>query len=254
MVVSVKLMRPRFFFAASMPLRIACGTSFALPEPYPTTPAPGSPTTTSAANDMFLPPLTTLVTRLIATTWSFRLYCPASSFLFSVAIRFLISFWPAYAAPKNLKLETGFARCIGEGLHASVIEIPATIEHNLLDALFLRALRNQLAHLLRCRHIATCLQLRGLGRCGNNCDALCIVNHLGINVVQRAIHVQARPLRRADNLGANAVMDALANFVSVSLRNHFLSSFLVAEPPCGPVRFINLASIEILRRATRSSG
>jgi hypothetical protein len=74
-----------------MPLRIACGTSFALPEPYPTTPEAGSPTTTSAANDMFLPPLTTFVTRLMATTWSFRLYCPASSFFLSVAIRFLIS-------------------------------------------------------------------------------------------------------------------------------------------------------------------
>src|SRR6185369_13672381 len=58
----------RFFFADSIPLRIACGTSLALPLPYPTTPEPGSPTTTSAANDMFLPPLTTLVTRLMLTT------------------------------------------------------------------------------------------------------------------------------------------------------------------------------------------
>src|ERR1043166_9028705 len=67
--VLLRLTRTRFFLADSIPLRMACGTSLALPEPYPTTPALGSPTTTSAANDMFLPPLTTLVTRLMATTW-----------------------------------------------------------------------------------------------------------------------------------------------------------------------------------------
>src|SRR6476646_4647756 len=72
MLVCVRFTRTRFFLADSIPLRMACGTSLALPEPYPTTPALGSPTTTSAANDMFLPPLTTLVTRLMATTWSFN--------------------------------------------------------------------------------------------------------------------------------------------------------------------------------------
>jgi hypothetical protein len=30
--------------------------------------------------------LTTLVTRLIETTWSFKLYCPASSFFLIIAI------------------------------------------------------------------------------------------------------------------------------------------------------------------------
>src|SRR6185369_16797518 len=70
--VLLRLTRIRFFLADSIPLRMACGTSLALPDPYPTTPALGSPTTTSAANDMFLPPLTTLVTRLMATTWSFN--------------------------------------------------------------------------------------------------------------------------------------------------------------------------------------
>src|SRR2546425_108051 len=58
------------FFNASNPLRMAWGTSFAFPEPYPTTAALGSPTTTRAAKERFLPPLTTLVTRLMATTWS----------------------------------------------------------------------------------------------------------------------------------------------------------------------------------------
>src|SRR6185503_3089009 len=63
--------RIRFFFAASTAFLIAKGTSRALPVPKPTCP-PSSPTTTSAANERFLPPLTTFVTRLMEITWSFR--------------------------------------------------------------------------------------------------------------------------------------------------------------------------------------
>src|SRR5580692_2541510 len=93
--VCVRLIRIRFFLADSIPLRIACGTSLALPDPNPTTAAEGSPTTTSAANDIFLPPLTTFVTRLIETTWSFNWNEPASSFLVTLGIQnpFLICNW-----------------------------------------------------------------------------------------------------------------------------------------------------------------
>src|SRR6267154_6452573 len=89
--VCVRFTLIRFFFADSIALRIACGTSLALPAPWPTTAADGSPTTTSAANERFLPPLTTLVTRLMATTWSFSWYEPASSFLIIVGILTLVS-------------------------------------------------------------------------------------------------------------------------------------------------------------------
>ena len=58
-----------FFLAISIPFLIAAGTSLALPEPKPTRPLP-SPTTTSAEKLKFLPPLTTLVTRLMWTTLS----------------------------------------------------------------------------------------------------------------------------------------------------------------------------------------
>src|ERR1019366_8425126 len=71
-VFSSRWTRRRFFFAASIPLRIAEGTSLALPTPNPTTRAEESPTTTRAEKLMFLPPLTTFVTRLIASTFSFR--------------------------------------------------------------------------------------------------------------------------------------------------------------------------------------
>ena len=56
-------------FAESVALRIASGTSRALPEPSPTRPFL-SPTTTSAAKAKRRPPFTTLATRLIATSLS----------------------------------------------------------------------------------------------------------------------------------------------------------------------------------------
>src|SRR4030081_3576971 len=102
MLVCVRLTLIRFFLADSIALRMACGTSLALPEPWPTTAADGSPTTTSAAKERFLPPLTTLVTRLMATTWSLSWYEPASSFFMTVGIlnsRFLCRLLAGRASP-----------------------------------------------------------------------------------------------------------------------------------------------------------
>ena len=78
MVVARTFTLRRFFLAASMPFLIAAGTSLALPVPNPTIFAAGSPTTTRAEKLRFLPPLTTLVTRLMETTCSFRFRLPAS--------------------------------------------------------------------------------------------------------------------------------------------------------------------------------
>src|SRR4030042_6422404 len=58
-----------FFLAFSMPLRIASGTSWALPRPAPTDPFP-SPTTTMALNRKRRPPFTTLAVLFIAITLS----------------------------------------------------------------------------------------------------------------------------------------------------------------------------------------
>src|SRR6185437_4039590 len=100
-------MRRRFFFAASIPLRIAEGTSFALPTPNPTTRAEESPTTTRAEKLMFLPPLTTLVTRLIATTFSFRFNdCGSTRFTTVVAI----TTPPPLPAPHRRALSPGHGR------------------------------------------------------------------------------------------------------------------------------------------------
>src|SRR5579864_3053950 len=122
MVVLSTLMWRRFFLADSIPLRIADGTSLALPTPQPTTLAEGSPITTKAEKLRFLPPFTTLVTRLMATTCSFRLRVAGS-------MRFTIAIW--------LELQSGGARRLSQRLDAAVILISAAVEHHLLDALLL---------------------------------------------------------------------------------------------------------------------
>ena len=59
--------RNKFFLASSVPFWIARGTSFALPYPRPTWPAP-SPITTSAVKEKRRPPFTTFATRLMSIT------------------------------------------------------------------------------------------------------------------------------------------------------------------------------------------
>src|ERR1700679_2625329 len=145
--------------------------------------------TTSAAKDMFLPPLTTLVTRLIETTSSLRLSRFASSFFFITAIC-CPSFWLPRSCPRarpKLKLEfqTGLARCLGKRLHATVVKVSATIKDHLLDALFLRALSDELADRLGRSHVtAVCfaigIVLLAERRCGDQGDAVEVVDELRI--------------------------------------------------------------------------
>jgi hypothetical protein len=72
--------------------------------------------------------------------------------------------------------------------------------------------------------------------------ALLVVDHLRVDVVQRAVDVQPRPLPGAGQLAADARVNALADCVSLGLRNHGLS-FLSAEPPCGPVRLFSVVQV-----------
>src|SRR3954447_9190443 len=113
--------RIRFFFAASIAFLMADGTSFALPMPKPTTPWP-SPTTTRALKLRFLPPLTTLVTRLIETTLSLMSSCDGS-------IRSRVRI-------RLLEFQSCFARGVRHGANAPVIEEAAAVEDHARDALF----------------------------------------------------------------------------------------------------------------------
>ena len=88
----------RFLIASSFPLRIASGISVAFPRPAPTWPFM-SPTTTKAVKRMLRPPLTTLVTRLMVTTFS------VNSMLLTSMIVFLM-----YVSP-FLEIQASFSGC-----------------------------------------------------------------------------------------------------------------------------------------------
>ena len=144
MVVPAIGTRTSAFFAASIAFLMAEGTSLALPIPKPTTPCP-SPMTTSALKLRFLPPLTTFVTRLMVTTVSF------SS---SVGRVDLFARVHHVSQCPCLELQPGFARRVGDGAHAAVIQIAAAIEHHPRDALVLEPLGDHLAERLGARQVA----------------------------------------------------------------------------------------------------
>src|SRR5699024_642045 len=123
-----------FFLAASRPLRIASGTSPALPMPKPMVPLP-SPTTTRALNFITRPPLTVLDTRLMATTFSSM---PSST------SRFLLSI-----VSSSLQLQAALTGALGQSFHAAVIHKATAIEHDGLDAFGQSLLGDHLTDLVR---------------------------------------------------------------------------------------------------------
>src|SRR5919205_592181 len=100
-----------------------------------------SPTTTSAVNENRRPPLTTLATRLISTTRSWR-------------SRPELETERSGAAMKSLSLESqaALAGALGEGLDAAVVLVAAAVEHRGVDAGGLGTLGEQAARVGRLLH------------------------------------------------------------------------------------------------------
>src|SRR5260370_9121606 len=121
-----------------MPFLMAMGTSRALPIPNPAWPC-WSPTTTSAEKLRFLPPLTTLVTRLMATTSSFKFAMLTSR------CRRTDKMSLSCCLDISLELQPRFPGRIAERLYAPVELIPAAIKHHLLDLRTARPPRNRIA-------------------------------------------------------------------------------------------------------------
>src|SRR3954465_2610034 len=214
--------RIRFFFAASMPFLMAEGTSFALPMPKPTTPWP-SPTTTSALKLRFLPPLTTLVTRLIDTTLSLMSSCDGS---IRSRVRILL-----------LEFQSRFARSVGHGADPPVVQEPAAVEYHALDALLDRALGDRLADRLRTLQIAAAPRLvertldgRLDGRGRHQRFAAEVVDHLRVDVRHAAEHAQTRPLLGPGDPLALPQLDPDAPVV-LGLDSHRLSPLPSALSP-----------------------
>src|SRR5215510_2178311 len=148
--------RVKLRLADSVALRIASGTSRALPWPKPARPF-WSPITTSAAKPKRLPPLTTFATRLMWTSLSTNSLSRSSRSLLrsrpprsrSPAMVFS-NLWGRVPLSSlkfqiSLEAEPAFARGIRERLDAPVEQIAAAVEHDFLDTLLHGALGKQLA-------------------------------------------------------------------------------------------------------------
>src|ERR1700679_3966645 len=85
-----------------------------------------SPTTTSAVNENRRPPLTTLATRLISTTRSWRSR-PAGLTVLSMRIG-------REGKQRSSDRQARFARPLGERLHVAVVLVAAAIEHGRRDS------------------------------------------------------------------------------------------------------------------------
>src|SRR5919108_3200046 len=132
-VVSRSGTKIRSFLACSTAFRIASGTSCALPSPTPTWPRP-SPTTTRAVNENRRPPLTTLATRLMDTTRSWRSRPAGETERSGAGMR-----------ATTLEGKPALAGTLGQGLDAAVIAVAAAVEDRRLDAGGLRPLGDQRA-------------------------------------------------------------------------------------------------------------
>src|SRR5919197_3544594 len=191
--------RKRFFLAFSPPLRMASGTSLALPSPTPTWPAP-SPTTTSAAKEKRRPPFTTLATRLMLTTRSVR----SRSFGFKGVV-------VAIADPKlTSEFEARVARGVGHRGDPAVIGEPVAVEHHLLHLGGLALLRDQLAHPLGVGLLVAVraggFELLGGGGGRDHRLAAAVVHHLRVDVLEALVDGEPRALQSSGHLFADALL------------------------------------------------
>src|ERR1700712_2240675 len=100
-----------------------------------------------------------------------------------------------------------------------MVEIAATVEHDLFDALLLGALCDQFANLCSGCDVSTIVFLFTLfahGGGGGDGDSVEIVDELGVDVIERAVDVEARALGGAGHLLADARVDALADDVALT--------------------------------------
>src|SRR5258708_6181764 len=189
---------------------MASGTSRALPWPKPTRPF-WSPTTTSAAKPKRRPPFTTLATRLMWTSLSTNSLSRSSRRWGSRAISLCHFIGPTRSLSGFSEVQSAFARRLGQSLDPAVVEVTAAVEHHVLDALFLGALRDQLADRLGGVDAGAGLQafarrLLDRGRRSQR-DTLVVVDHRGVEVLGGAEHGKPfAPARRTAQRAADAAL------------------------------------------------
>src|SRR5512143_2610237 len=146
------------------------------------------------------------------TTWSFSSRLPTSIFSAMNLIGSLA---------RALELQPRLAGRVRQGLDAAVVLEAAAIEHDGGDALLLGAAGDQPADLARRRHVAAALQLRleVLVERGGGAQRApgVVVDQLGVDLGPAAEHGEPRPLRRAAQLLADALVEPGPRFL---LRSH----------------------------------
>src|SRR5438876_3363345 len=237
MVVSLSGTSTRSFLACSTDLRMASGTSRAFPNPTPTWPWP-SPTTTSAVNENRRPPLTTLATRLIATTRSVRssalesIRASATQILLSKHVNArLFRFSPCgSSAPSRSELEPGGSRGFRESLDPPVVLVAAPVEDHLDDPALLGLLRHQLTDDLGGGDIAPDAQplteLRRPAVHRRHRLAGDVVDELSVDVVEAPEHGQARAFGRPPDHPADPPMPDRPPLDLVARQHYFAPAFL----------------------------
>src|SRR5437660_1422816 len=181
--------------AASVALRMASGTSRALPCPKPTRPF-WSPTTPSAAKPKRRPPFTTLATRLMCTSLSTNSLSRSSRWR-SRAIVFFRS--RSGRARKFLsEVQAALARRVGKRLDPAVKQIGTAVEHHIPDPLGERTLGNERADRLGGGNVGARLEVVAHGfferRGGRDRLALGVVDHLRIDVLGGAVNREPQPV------------------------------------------------------------
>src|SRR5271169_6920063 len=223
--------------ACSVALRMASGTSRALPAPKPTRPFL-SPTTTRAAKPKRRPPFTTLATRLMLTSFSVNSLSSRSRVWRSPSPRPRRSLCVRAIVRAMLTLseiETALAGGIGQGFDPAVKQIGAPIKHDPLDPRCLGPLGDELSDGARRGHVGAILEVRPEAaieaRSRRERAPGCVIDDLRIDVFRRAENRKARPIiRRAPQI----VPDPLATtqeegFEFVRHRALLLFTFLPAN-------------------------
>src|SRR3954465_5390282 len=166
-----------------------------------------SPTTTSAVNENRRPPFTTLATRLISTTRSWRSWPwgprPALSGVLSLLAI-------ALNVADSLEAEPALPGAFRQQADLAVIAVAAPVEHAGRNAGVLGALGQQLTGLLGLLLGVELAQIAlGPDHRGQRVSAV-VVDELGLHPAVGAEHGQAGPLGRAAHLGAHPAAPAHA--------------------------------------------
>src|SRR6476620_1872622 len=162
-----------------------------------------SPTTTRAVNEKRRPPLTTLATRLISTTRSWRSR-PAGLMVLLGAMSLC-----RVAVAGALNREPAFAGAFGEGLDAAVVAVAAAVEHRALDAGGPGALGQERVDLLGLLHPGERLEVCLRPGRGRDRVAAIVVDQLRADAAVGTKHGDAGALGAAADLCAHATVAPL---------------------------------------------